>query len=53
MNALLVCSKGIEILENFTYLDSVLHNYGRLGQEVVGWIGLAPGDMDSLKTSVW
>ena len=34
-----VCGEDIEILENFTYLGSVVHNDGS-NQEVVWWIGL-------------
>ena len=33
------CGEDIEILENFTYLGSVVHNDGS-NQEVVWWIGL-------------
>ena len=41
-----------EILENFTYLGSVVHNNGGLREEAMRRIGLAHGVMDSLNTSV-
>ena len=44
------CVEVIEILKNFTYLGSVVHNDGRLSQEVTHRIGLAHGVMDSLNT---
>ena len=47
------CGKDIEILENLTYLCSVLHNNGGLSQDDVGRIGLAHSVMDSLNTSIW
>ena len=35
------CGKDIEILKNFTYLGSVVHNDGGSSQEVTRQIGLA------------
>ena len=42
------CGEGIEILEEFTYLGYKVNNDGGSSQEVVRWIGLAHGVMDSL-----
>ena len=47
------CGEDIEILKNFTYLGSVVHNDGESTQEVTRRIGLAHGVMDSLNTSIW
>ena len=48
-----VCDEDINILESFTYLGSVDHINGGSCQKVLWWIGLAPGVMDSLSTSIW
>ena len=42
------CGKDTEILKNFTYLGSVVHNDGGSSQEVTRWIDLAHGVMDLL-----
>ena len=47
------CGEDIEILKNFTFLGSVVHNDGVSSQEVTRQIGLAHGIMDSLNTSFW
>ena len=41
------CGEDIEILKNFTYLGSVVHNNGGSSLEVARRIGLAHGVMDS------
>ena len=48
------CSEDIDIdiLNSFTHLGSVVHNNGGSRQEVLQWIGLARGVMDSLSTSI-
>ena len=46
------CAEDIEILKNFTYLGSVVHNDGGSSQEVTRWIGLAHDVMDLLNTSI-
>ena len=43
----------IDILDSFTYLGSVVHSNGGSRQEVLRWISLAHGVMDSLSTSIW
>ena len=48
-----VCDENIDILDSFTYLGSVVHNNSGSRQEVLRWIGLAHGVMDSLSTSIW
>ena len=53
VQSLHVCGEDIEILKNFTYLGSVVHNDGGSSQEVSRRIGLAHGVMDSLNTSIW
>ena len=45
-----VCGEDIEILKNFTYLGSVVHNDGGSSQEVIQQIGLAHGIMDLFNT---
>ena len=47
------CGEDIRILENFTYLGSVMHNDGGSSQGVTRRIGLVHGVMDSLNTSIW
>ena len=47
------CGEDVEILKNFTYLDSVEHNDGGSSQEVTRRIGLAHGVMDTVNTSIW
>ena len=47
------CGEDIDILQIFTYLGSVVHNNGGSRQEVLRWIGLAHGVMDSVSTSIW
>ena len=47
------CSEDIDILDSLKYLGSVVHNNGGSRQEVLRWIGLAYGVMDSLSTSIW
>ena len=47
------CGEDIDILDSFTYLGSVVHNNGESHQEVLQWIGLAHGVMDSLSMSIW
>ncbi len=47
------CGEDIEVLESFTYFFRVLYNNGRSDQEVIRWIGLAYGVMESLNTSIW
>ena len=47
------CGENIEILENFTYFGSVVHNDGGSSQDVTWWIGLAHGIMDLLNMSIW
>ncbi len=46
------CGEDVEILQNFTYLGSVLNNDGGSRQEVLRRIGLAHGVMDSLNQSI-
>ena len=46
------CGEDIEILKNFTYLGSVVHNDGGSNQEVTRRIGPAHGVMD-LSTRVF
>ena len=46
------CGEDIEILENFTYLGSVVHNDGGSTKEVLLWSGLALGVMALLNTSI-
>ena len=48
-----VCDEDIEILKNFTYLGSVVHNDGGSNQEVTQRIGLAHGVTYLLNTSIW
>lgn len=43
-----MCGKDVNILENFTYLASVVENNGLCCQEVLLWTGLVHGIMDSL-----
>ena len=40
------CGEDIDILDDFTYLGSVVYNNGGSRQEVLQWIGLAHGIMD-------
>ena len=47
-----VCGEDIEILENLTYLNSVVSNDGGLSKEVVWWIGLAHSIMYSHNMSI-
>ena len=47
------CGEDIDILDSIKYLGSVVHKNGESCQEVLRWIGLAPGVMDSLSTSIW
>ena len=42
------CGEDIDILDSFKYLESVVQNNGWSHQEVLRWIGLAHGVMDSL-----
>ena len=44
------CGEDIDILDSFTYLGNVDHNNGESRQEVLQWIALAHGVMDSLST---
>ena len=46
------CGEDIEILKNFTYLGSVVHDDGGSSQEVTRRIALVHGVMDSLNTSI-
>ena len=41
------------MLDEVTRGGSVVHNNGGSRQEVLRWIGLAHGVMDSLSTSIW
>ena len=52
-NSVYACGEDIEILKNFTYLGSVVHNNSRSSQEVTQWIGLAHGIMDLIITTIW
>ena len=47
-----VCGGNIEILENFTYLGSVMHNDGGSSHEIIWRMGLAHSVIDSLTTSI-
>ena len=47
------CGRGINILDSFKYLGSVIHNNGGSRQEVLRQIGLVHDVMDSLSTSIW
>ena len=47
------CGEDSEILKNFTYLGSVVHNDGGSSQEITQRIGLAHVVMDSLNMSIW
>lgn len=46
------CGEDIGISENFIYLGSAVHNNGRSRHEVLRWIGIAHGVMDSLNSSI-
>ena len=43
----------LQLQFKFKYLGSVVHNNGGSRQEVLQWIDLAHGVMDSLSTSIW
>ena len=47
------CGEDIDILDSFKYFGSVVHNNGGSRQEILRWIGLANGVMDSLSMSIW
>ena len=47
------CSEDIDVLDSFTYFGSMVHNNGGSRQEVLRWIGLVHGIMDSLSMSIW
>ena len=53
VQSIYTCGEDIDILDSFKYLGSVVHNNGESRQEVLRWIGLTHGVMDSLSTSVW
>ncbi len=48
-----MCGEDIDILEDFTYLGSVVQNSGGSGHEVFRQIGLAHAVMNALDTSIW
>ena len=45
------CSEDIDVLDSFTYFGSMVNGGSR--QEVLRWIGLVHGIMDSLSMSIW
>lgn len=47
-----VCGENIENLGNFIYLGCAIHSDGGLFHDVLWWIGLATGIMDSFNSSV-
>ena len=46
-------SKDIDIAENFTFFDCVVHNDGGSSQEIMRRIDLTHGVIYSLNTSFW
>ena len=47
-----VCGEDINIMESFTYHNSLVHNNGGSNQEFLWQIGLAYGVMDLLSMSI-
>ena len=47
------CGEDVEILESFTHLGSVVHNYGGSRQAVLRRILFFHGVMDSFNQSIW
>ena len=53
VQSIYACDEDIDIFDSFKYNGSVVHNNGGSRQEVLRWIGLAYGVMNSISTSIW